>query len=77
MKVSPVTTQRIAVGFMWMLTGITLAVLVFILAFILVHGLPHVTWLVFAAWMLFGLAVYALYGYRKSLLRHPDQPQWR
>ena len=43
----------------------------------LLLGLAHVTWLVFAAWMLFGLAVYALYGYRKSLLRHPDQPQWR
>ena len=44
MRVSPVATQRIAVGFMWMLTGITFAVLVFILAFILAHGLPHVTW---------------------------------
>ena len=43
-RISPVTTQRIAVGFMWILTGITFAVLVFILAFILVHGLPHVTW---------------------------------
>jgi phosphate transport system permease protein len=29
---------------MWLLAGITFAVLVFILAFILVHGLPHVTW---------------------------------
>ena len=44
MRISPATTQRIAVGFMWILTAITLAVLVFILAFILVHGLPHVTW---------------------------------
>lgn len=44
MKLSPVATQRIAVGLMWILTAITFAVLVFILAFILVHGLPHVTW---------------------------------
>jgi phosphate transport system permease protein len=44
MKVSPATTQRLAVACMWLLAGITFAVLVFILAFILVHGLPHVTW---------------------------------
>lgn len=44
MRLSPATTQRIAVGFMWMLAAITFAVLVFILAFVLVHGLPHVTW---------------------------------
>jgi phosphate transport system permease protein len=43
-RVSPVATQRIAVVFMWILTGITFAVLIFILAFILAHGLPHVTW---------------------------------
>ena len=40
----PVVRQHLAVGFMWMLTGITFAVLLFILAFILVHGLPHITW---------------------------------
>jgi len=40
----PMVRQRLAVGFMWMLTGITFAVLLFILAFILVHGLPHITW---------------------------------
>jgi basic amino acid/polyamine antiporter, APA family len=43
----------------------------------LLLGLAHVTWLVFALWMVLGLTVYALYGYRRSLLRHPDQPQWR
>lgn len=44
MRVSPATTQRVAVGFMWALAAMVFAVLVFILAFILAHGLPHVTW---------------------------------
>jgi phosphate transport system permease protein len=44
MRVPPATTQRVAVGLMWVLAAITFAVLVFILAYILVHGLPHVTW---------------------------------
>jgi phosphate transport system permease protein len=44
MRVSPANTQFVAVGFMWALAAITFAVLVFILAFILAHGLPHVTW---------------------------------
>ena len=44
MRVSPANTQVIAVGLMWALAAITFAVLVFILAFILAHGLPHVTW---------------------------------
>ena len=43
----------------------------------LLLGLAGITWFVFALWMLIGLAVYAFYGYRRSLLRHPDQPQWR
>jgi phosphate transport system permease protein len=43
-RVSPANTQVVAVGFMWALAAITFAVLVFILAFILAHGLPHVTW---------------------------------
>jgi phosphate transport system permease protein len=44
MRVSPANTQRVAVGSMWALAAITFAVLVFILAFILAHGLPHLTW---------------------------------
>ena len=44
MRVSPANTQVVAVGFMWALAAMTFAVLVFILAFILAHGLPHVTW---------------------------------
>jgi phosphate transport system permease protein len=44
MRISPAAKQRVAVGLMWTAAGITFAVLVFILAFILAHGLPHVTW---------------------------------
>jgi APA family basic amino acid/polyamine antiporter len=36
---------------------------------LLVLGLGSATWLVFLAWMLLGLAVYASYGYRHSALR--------
>jgi phosphate transport system permease protein len=44
MKISPIITQRVAVGLMWLLAALTLGALVFILGFILAHGLPHVTW---------------------------------
>jgi APA family basic amino acid/polyamine antiporter len=36
---------------------------------LLMLGLGSATWLVFLAWMLLGLAVYAAYGYRHSTLR--------
>jgi APA family basic amino acid/polyamine antiporter len=38
---------------------------------LLVFGLGTATWLVFLAWMLVGLALYAGYGYRHSALRTP------
>ena len=44
MRLSPATSQRIAVGFMWVLAGVTVGVLVFIIGYVLWHGLPHVTW---------------------------------
>ncbi|MGE5612094.1 MAG: phosphate ABC transporter permease PstA [Bacillota bacterium] len=44
MRVAPAVTQRIAVLVMWGLAAITLGVLAFIIAFILVQGLPHLTW---------------------------------
>jgi phosphate transport system permease protein len=37
-------SQRIAVCIMWLLTILTLGVLLFIIAFILRHGLPYLTW---------------------------------
>ncbi|MBM4032568.1 MAG: phosphate ABC transporter permease PstA [Planctomycetes bacterium] len=44
MRVSPAATQRTAVGLMWALTALTIGVLLFIIAFILWNGLPHVSW---------------------------------
>jgi APA family basic amino acid/polyamine antiporter len=34
-----------------------------------VEGLQPLTWLRFLVWFVVGLAIYALYGYRHSLLR--------
>jgi phosphate transport system permease protein len=42
MRLAPAFTQRIAVAAMWIITGLTLCVLAFIIAFILYHGLPNV-----------------------------------
>jgi len=44
MRISPAAAQRAAVTVMWALAAITLSVLIFILAYILAHGLPHLTW---------------------------------
>lgn len=44
MRLSPALTQKAAVSVMWTLTGITLGVLAFIIGYILLHGLPHITW---------------------------------
>ena len=43
-RLHPVTTQRLAVTVLWILAGLTLAVLLLIIAYVLVQGLPHVTW---------------------------------
>jgi phosphate transport system permease protein len=44
MRISPAASQRIVVTFLWLLAAVTIGVLIFIIAFILAHGLPHVTW---------------------------------
>jgi len=41
---SPPAMQRVAVSFMWLGTIIAVGVLLFIVAYILMLGLPHVTW---------------------------------
>jgi len=44
MRISPANTQRMAVTFLWSLALVTVGVLMFIIAFIVFKGLPHVTW---------------------------------
>ncbi len=41
---SPAQSQKVAVATMWTLAAITIGVLVFIIGYILVLGLPYVTW---------------------------------
>ena len=43
MRLAPATTERIAVTLMWIMAAVTVGVLLFIIAYILAHGLPHVT----------------------------------
>jgi phosphate transport system permease protein len=43
MRLSPCVTQRIAVTILWALAATTIAVLLFIVAFILTRGMPHLT----------------------------------
>jgi len=43
-RIGPAHTQRLAVGFMWTLAALTIGVLLFIIAFILWKGLPHLSW---------------------------------
>jgi len=44
MRIRPAITQRIAVSLLWAATAITLSALVFIVVYVLVHGLPRLTW---------------------------------
>ncbi|HOZ45680.1 MAG TPA: phosphate ABC transporter permease PstA [Candidatus Hydrogenedentes bacterium] len=43
-KLSPALVQRIAVAILWILALVTIGALVFIIFYILAHGLPHITW---------------------------------
>lgn len=42
--ISPVMAQRLVVGVLWTLAAMTIGVLLFIIVYILAHGLPHVGW---------------------------------
>ena len=44
MRIAPRTMHKIAVIGLWCLTVLTLGVLLFIIAYILAKGMPHVTW---------------------------------
>jgi len=44
MRPSPAAVERVVVAAMWTLAGVTIGVLVFVIAYILAHGLPYVSW---------------------------------
>jgi len=44
MRLAPVAAERLVVAVLWIMAAITVGVLFFIIAFILAHGLPHVSW---------------------------------
>ncbi len=44
MRIPPFLTQRLAISCMWIITALTLGVLIFVVAYILYHGLPLLTW---------------------------------
>ena len=44
MRIHPVISQRIIVTGLWIMTGLTVGALLFVIGFILWRGLPHVTW---------------------------------
>jgi phosphate transport system permease protein len=44
MRPSPAVVERVVVAALWTLAATTIGVLVFIIAYILAHGLPNVTW---------------------------------
>jgi phosphate transport system permease protein len=43
MRLAPLHTQRLAVAFLWTLAGLTLGVLLFIIAHVLTQGVPHLS----------------------------------
>jgi phosphate transport system permease protein len=44
MKFTPATSQRFVVAFLWLITSVTIFVLLFIIAYILSHGMGHIKW---------------------------------
>ena len=44
MKLSPVAVERAVVIAMWIMAAVTVGVLLFIIAYILVQGVPYITW---------------------------------
>lgn len=43
-RIPPAIVQRAVVACLWTLAAVTIGVLLFVIVYILAHGLPHVTW---------------------------------
>jgi phosphate transport system permease protein len=41
---NPARSQALAVAVLWLLAAVTLAALLFVIGFVLVHGVPHLSW---------------------------------
>ncbi len=55
------------VPFIWFVSLVGAGACIFVM-----KGLPASAWMAFGIWMAIGLALYFTYGYRNSVLRHPD-----
>ena len=44
MKFSPNTVQQLVVAALWIMAAVTIAVLFYIIAYILINGLPYISW---------------------------------
>jgi phosphate transport system permease protein len=44
MRISPANTQRVVVVGLWTMAAVTIFVLLYIISYVLAHGLSHVTW---------------------------------
>jgi phosphate transport system permease protein len=44
MRLAPATTERIVVASLWGLAAVTIGVLLYVIGYILVQGLPHIGW---------------------------------
>jgi APA family basic amino acid/polyamine antiporter len=72
-RLEPDRPRPFRIRFVWPVTLVSAAACVFVMI-----GLPREAWVRFGVWLLIGLTLYALYGYRHSSLRsHPSGAQSR
>jgi APA family basic amino acid/polyamine antiporter len=57
------------VPFVWLVAPLGAAA-----CFIVMLGLPRLSWIRFGAWMVIGIAIYFSYGFWHSRLREPPAP---
>jgi APA family basic amino acid/polyamine antiporter len=57
------------VPFVWVVAPLGAGLCIFVM-----RGLPRLAWERFGWWLLFGIILYALYGYRNSTLRRNAPP---